>query len=74
MLTAAVGVGEFVSATATRTDASFSTFFETSEFAQNVTAMPSNVAPVNTVPGPQAVNEDTTQAITGLSVNDPTET
>ena len=70
VLTSVVGVGEIVSATATRTDASFSTFFGTSEFAQNVAAVLANMPPANTVPGSQAVNEDTTQAIAGVSVND----
>lgn len=38
-LTASVAAGEFVSATATKSDATFTTFTDTSEFAQNVTAL-----------------------------------
>jgi parallel beta-helix repeat protein len=38
LLASAVAVGEVVTATATRADAGFAAFFETSEFAQNVTA------------------------------------
>ena len=46
-LTASVAVGEFVSATATKSNASYSTFTDTSEFAQNVTATAAtNSAPV----------------------------
>ena len=36
-----------------------------------ITVNPVNDAPVNTVPGPQSVNEDATLAITGVSVADP---
>ena len=73
-LTASVAVGESVTATATRSNGTYTSFLDTSEFAQNVSAAPTNVAPVNTVPGPQAVSEDTTQAITGLAVTTPTPT
>jgi hypothetical protein len=69
-LTAPVAVGESISATATRANAGFTSFYDTSEFAQNRTATPLNSAPVNTLPGPKTAAEDTTLAITGLSVSD----
>ena len=65
-----VAVGASISATATRANGAFSSFFETSEFAQNI-ASTSNSPPVNTVPGAQSIPEDTTQAIAGISVSDP---
>jgi hypothetical protein len=70
LLTAAVAAGESISATATRSDATFSTFYDTSEFAQNIAAAPLNSPPSNALPGAQTVNEDAVLAITGLSVND----
>jgi trimeric autotransporter adhesin len=57
-LTANVPVGAFISATATKSDASYTTFTDTSEFAQNIAAMSLNTAPVNTVPGAQTTSED----------------
>ena len=44
-LTATVSAGSFVSATATRSNATFTTFTDTSEFAQNVVA--ANTAPAS---------------------------
>ncbi len=58
-LTAAVAPGEFITATATRTDNTFSAFLDSSEFAQNIVAI--NHAPVlDTTPNPVliAVNQD----------------
>jgi hypothetical protein len=69
-LTAPVAVGESISATATRANAGFTIFYDTSEFALNRAATALNSAPVNTLPGPQTGAEDTTLAITGLSVSD----
>jgi hypothetical protein len=69
VLAASASAGEFISATATKSDATFSTFTDTSEFAQTVTAAAS-VAPVHTVPGAQTVNEDTALALSGISVHD----
>ena len=69
-LTTAVAAGESISATATRANAGFTSFFDTSEFALNMTATPFNSAPVNTLPAPKTALEDTTLAITGLSVSD----
>ena len=68
-LTVSVAVGEFLTATAT-VDLGGGNYSNTSEFAQNVTAI-SNSAPVNTVPGAQTIDEDTALAISGISVNDP---
>ena len=45
-LTATVAVSEFVSATATKSNAGFTAFTDSSEFAQNVTATATNNAPV----------------------------
>ena len=69
LLTAAVAVGDSISATATRSDASFSTFYDTSEFAQNITAVSPNSPPVNTLPGPQTVNEDTVKVFSAANGN-----
>ncbi len=69
-LSAPVAVGESVTATATRANAGFTAFYDTSEFSLNRTATVLNSAPVNTLPGPAIVAEDTTLAITGLSVSD----
>ncbi|MGH8756514.1 MAG: hypothetical protein ACREU0_12005, partial [Burkholderiales bacterium] len=44
--------------------------FSTATDTANLTVNPVNDAPVNTVPGAQAVNEDTALAIAGVSVND----
>ncbi|MEQ1828089.1 MAG: cadherin domain-containing protein, partial [Pirellula sp.] len=60
--------GDRVTATATQKTGG-STYSNTSEFAMNVVAV-NNSAPINTVPGPQTVNEDTALSITGISVND----
>jgi trimeric autotransporter adhesin len=54
---------------ATATEIVTSNYRSTSEFSQNI-IVTANVAPVNTVPGAQTVNEDTSLAITGISVND----
>ena len=70
VLSAVVPVGAYVSATATKSDASYATFTDTSEFALDVQAQTWNTAPVNTVPSAQTVNEDTALSITGLSVAD----
>ena len=69
-LTTTVAVGESISATATRANAGFTSFFDTSEFALNIATTPLNSAPVNTLPGPMTAAEDATIAITGLSVSD----
>ncbi len=58
-LTASVMAGEFVTATATKANATYTTFTDTSEFGQNMVAAAPNSAPVNTVPGAQTTNEDT---------------
>ena len=71
LLTASVPVGSFISATATNyyTIIIFPVRGSTSEFSPNLVATP-NVAPVNTLPGVQTVNEDTPLAIGGISVID----
>ncbi|MCC7101063.1 MAG: DUF4347 domain-containing protein, partial [Rubrivivax sp.] len=71
-LAAPVAVGEYVSAIATRSDASYATVTDSSEFALSIAvqAKPANVAPVNTVPGAQSVAEDTALSIAGLSITD----
>ena len=69
-LTGNVAVGASISATATRANGTFTSFFETSEFAQNIASL-LNSPPVNTVPGAQSIPEDTMQAIAGISVSDP---
>ena len=43
--TAAVPVGAYISATTTRTDATYTTFYETSEFSNHVVATAPNTAP-----------------------------
>jgi hypothetical protein len=58
-----------VSATATRANANFTTFSDTSEFSANQAILEGR--PRNTVPGPQTVPEDTSQAIGGLSLISP---
>ena len=58
-LTATVSAGSFISATATRSNATFTTFTDTSEFAQNAVA--ANTAPVlDAIRSPvlTAINED----------------
>jgi VCBS repeat-containing protein len=60
ILTAAVAPGEFITATATRSDNTFSTFTDTSEFAQNI-IVGVNHAPVldpTASPALIAVNQD----------------
>ncbi|HQQ32628.1 MAG TPA: DUF4347 domain-containing protein, partial [Methylophilus sp.] len=69
-LTATVAAGEFVSATATKSNSTYTTFTTTSEFSLNVTATLTNSAPVNTVPAAQTVTEDTALTISGITVND----
>jgi hypothetical protein len=63
-LTTAVQVGDHLTATAT------STTNQTSEFCANVAVIAGNGAPVNTVSGAQSVAEDTTLALSGISVAD----
>jgi hypothetical protein len=67
-LSVSVPAGYAVSATATKSDAAFATFTDTSEFsaAQAVTG-----SVVNTVPGPQSIAEEVATAITGISVSAP---
>ncbi|WP_367848130.1 cadherin domain-containing protein [Rhodoferax sp. WC2427] len=68
MLSASVPVGYSVSATATRSNAAFSAFSDTSEFAAvSVAAGPV----VQTVPGTQSIVEDVGTAIGGISVSAP---
>jgi hypothetical protein len=69
-LSAAVAVGESISATTTRTNIGFTNFYATSEFAENRSATSLNSAPVNTLPGSALAAEDTTASIPGLSVSD----
>lgn len=64
---ALVPAGYAISATATKSDASYTSFTDTSEFAASLTA---GGAPVNTVPGAQSVNEDTVLTLSGISVAD----
>ena len=61
-----LAAGELVTATATRTDASFTSFFETSEFAQNVAATSLNSPPA-AVNDSYSVDEDSTLTVTGGS-------
>jgi len=60
--------GDGITATATE-DLGGGNYGGTSEFAANVVAT-GTAAPVNSVPGAQAVNEDAVLTISGLSVND----
>ena len=55
---------------ATATEIVAGNYRSTSEFSMNIVVSGSNVAPVNSVPGAQMVNEDTLLVISGLSVND----
>jgi len=64
---AAVPLGHVISATATKSDSSYTTFTDTSEFAAILTT---GSAPVTTVPGAQSVNEDFMLALSGISVAD----
>ena len=57
-LAANVAPGTFISATASRSDASYSTFTDTSEFAQNVVAAAPNQAPTG-ADGTVSATEDT---------------
>jgi hypothetical protein len=63
-----VTAGHRVSATAT-VDLGGGNYGSTSEFSAHI-ACTANGAPVNTVPGAQAVNEDTALVISGVSVAD----
>jgi hypothetical protein len=63
-----VADGHVVTATATVVNAGV--FEDTSEFSAYVAATALNEAPVNSVPGPQSVNEDTPLVIGGISVSD----
>ncbi len=64
-LAASNSVGQLISATTTRSNSSFTSFTDTSEFARNLTV---TALPVNTVPGAQTTNEDTALVIAGISV------
>ncbi len=67
-LTAVVPVGRVISATATRSNAGYTAFTDTSEFAANISAAPVS-PPVNTLPGAQATNEDTTKVFSVANGN-----
>ncbi len=67
VLGVAVTAGHVVSATAT-VDLGGGNYGSTSEFAANVVCQ---APPVNTVPGPRTVNEDSALVINGVSVSDP---
>ena len=71
-LTAVVPNGTIISATATLSNASYSTFVATSEFAANITAVASNIAPAGTT-GTVTATEDTTYtfATTDFGFTDP---
>ncbi len=59
VLTTVVPAGAVVSATATKSDAGFTTFTDTSEFAQNITAVAANTAPTLSNGTLASINEDT---------------
>jgi hypothetical protein len=65
-LTANVAAGACISATATKSNAGYSAFADTSEFAAVVVA---SAAPANTVPGAQSTNEDTTKVFSSGNGN-----
>jgi VCBS repeat-containing protein len=65
-LTAAVAAGEFITATATRSDSTFSTFADSSEFAQNVVAVD---AVVHTPSVTDATTDEDTQTTSGLVIS-----
>jgi hypothetical protein len=65
-LTAAVAPGEFISATATRSDSTFSAFTDSSEFAQNVVAI---AAVVHTPSVTDATTDEDTQTTSGLVIS-----
>jgi Domain of unknown function (DUF4347)/Cadherin domain/Right handed beta helix region/Periplasmic copper-binding protein (NosD) len=67
VLGVAVTAGHVVTATAT-VDLGGGNYGSTSEFAANVVCQ---TPPVNTVPGPRTVNEDSALVINGVSVSDP---
>ncbi|MCL5279171.1 MAG: cadherin domain-containing protein [Planctomycetes bacterium] len=70
-LTAAVAPGEFITATATRSDATFSTFTDTSEFAQNIVVV-NHI--VHTPSVTDALTDEDTQTTGGLVISrDPTD-
>ncbi len=73
-LTATVAAGEFVSATATKSNITFTTFTDTSEFAQNILAT-ANATPINISLSSTSVNENINTSsgysIGTLSTNDP---
>ena len=60
--------GRSISATATASNASFSSFTNTSEFAANIMSV-QNSAPANTVPGAQTTNEDTNKVFSAANGN-----
>src|SRR5262245_2723174 len=62
---------ERITATATTTASGTATEVgNTSPFSTTFVTVPPNIAPVNTVPGAQSVNEDTAFVIAGVSVDD----
>jgi trimeric autotransporter adhesin len=65
-LTATVNSGEFISATATKSVAGFGSVTDTSEFGRSAIALS---PPVNTVPGAQSTNEDTTKVFSSANGN-----
>ena len=70
VLTAPVAIGEVVTATATASNAGYTVFTDTSEFASNVVAnAEANDAPVNTVPGAQVMNEDSSLVFSSAGGN-----
>ena len=66
-LTANVPVGSFISATATRSNASYSTFTETSEFARNIAAVSSTQATITVTTSSNTSDGDTTSISTLLA-------
>ena len=51
-------------------DAGGTTALSTASYSSGISVSAVNDAPINTVPGPQSVNEDTPLALGGISVND----
>ena len=66
-LTATVAVGEFISATATKSNAGFTVFTDTSEFARNVAAVSSTQATITVDTISDASDGDTTSLSTLLA-------
>ncbi|CAN5827646.1 hypothetical protein BH11PSE8_BH11PSE8_11700 [soil metagenome] len=65
VLIASVPLGYTITATATKSNATFSAYTDTSEFSA---ALDAGTTPVNTVPGTQTPTEDVASAISGVSV------